>query len=191
MWLSLVRIQEGSLTFIGDVVMAKRGRKDCSNCKAEIGARCHLCPECGFHFSEGEIRLDLLEEKKNKAAAPVFYDKPGRGRKECPGCSKIVGGVTKTCPGCSFDFVAAREETRSTAAEKKEKKPDKKEEKIDPRVRELLALPEYTAPKQLSPVEHAQRILGYGVERAKALLNLARNNGYWKHVNWDVVEEGL
>ncbi len=178
------------VTFItGDVVMAKRGRKDCSHCNTEIGARCHLCPECGFYFPENKIRLDLLEEK-NKPAAVIFYDKPGRGRKTCPDCSKIMGGTTKRCPGCDFDFISAKKEKVAAAEKIKEDKPEKIE-KIDPRVAELGFIEPYVAPKRLSPKDHAQRILSYGVERARNLLNLARIHRYWSHVDWDVVEKGL
>ena len=45
--------------------MGKRGKKDCPNCNKELGARTNLCGNCGYHFPTKEVRLDLLEEKKN------------------------------------------------------------------------------------------------------------------------------
>ncbi len=51
--------------------------------------------------------------------------------------------------------------------------------------------PEQPPIGQLTPDQHAQRILNYGTTRAKALLRLHRKNGNWKHANWKMVEEGL
>ena len=48
----------------------------------------------------------------------------------------------------------------------------------------------YEAPKELTPKEHAERILSYGKDKALSLLKQSKMN-HWGHVDWDVVEKGL
>lgn len=168
--------------------MSSRGKKDCPNCKEEIGARCNICPLCGYQFSTGEIRKDLIKDKKD--LTPKTYTSLGRGRKKCPGCEKIIGGVTKICPKCNFDFVSAKKEKVEAKKEKKKEEPVK-EKYVDPRIKELCGISFYEEPEQLSPKEHAERILSYGAKRAKILLGIALNNKYWSHVDWEVVKQGL
>jgi len=167
--------------------MSSRGKKDCPNCNTEIGARCLLCSNCGYHFPTGEIRKDLLKEKKDTKVGPKIYKKLGKGKKKCPGCNIIIGGVSKKCPQCSFDFIAAKKIEKKKKVVKKETK----EDYIDPRVKKLLDIPVYVAPKKLSSKDHAERILSYGIERAKSLLFMAKIGKCWSHVNWDIVEKGL
>lgn len=173
--------------------MAGRGRKDCPNCKTEIGARSHLC-DCGYYFPSKEIRKDLLKARV-VPTGPKTYKELGRGRKLCPGCGIILGGVTKICHKCNFDFTSAKKEKDIILAknkeDKKEKKDTKVEEKISPIVQELMKLPKYKAPIKLSSKDHAKRILSYGVRRAKILLSLAQKQRYWNHVDWGVIEQGL
>lgn len=194
--------------------MAKRGIKTCPNCNFSIGARCIFCRNCFYHFSTKEVNKALFEEKNKKKDKTVkVYNTMGKGRKQCPDCKVIVSSILSNCHKCNFDFSSAkkekdallekkrgekeeiREEKRKkkeeTLKERKEKKEEKEVIKISPIVRELLTVPVYVAPKRLSSKEHAERILSYGVERAKILLHLAKNHGYWKHVNWDIVEKGL
>ena len=176
--------------------MAKRGKKDCSNCNTEIGARSLLCDQCGYHYPSGKVRQDLLDEK-NKPKEIVTYDKGGRGRKTCPGCSVIVGAVTKTCPKCSFDFTTIVKEK----AKKKEKANDEPK-KEGPSRGEMIIRREIEESKGKDPVDfsfldcvtpndHAERILGYGKERATNLLKQHKTGNTWSHVNWKVVEAGL
>ena len=126
--------------------MGKRGRKTCPKCDTETGARTHLC-DCGYHFPSKEMRKDLLEEKKNsvnKIEKNKIYETKGKGRKKCPSCNIIIGGILKNCFKCNFDFIAAkkekneqeekeRQEKRAIRAEKKrikeEEKQKNKEEK--------------------------------------------------------------
>ena len=165
--------------------MSRRGRKDCPNCHKEIGARSYLCDKCGFHFSSGKIRKDLLEEK-TKPHEPVKYTELGRGRKRCPGCEIIIAAVTKNCPDCGFDF-----STIVKKEKKKRVKPVEKVEVINPLVAEMLMIGPYEAPKMLTPREHAKRILSYGRDRARSLLSQARISKCWSHVDWNLVEMGL
>ncbi len=173
------------------------GKKTCTNCNTEIGARTKLC-DCGWYFPEGKLRKDLLQAKKVPEKNKVYISE-GRGRKKCPGCQLIIGGVTKTCFSCGFDFVSAKKEKDAAAEEIKAKKEEEKEktktvegEKISPMTAQLLQeVGLYEAPEKLTPKEQAQRILSYGKERASALLMLAKAHHCWSHVSWDVVEQGL
>ncbi len=191
--------------------MARRGRKDCPNCNTEVGARSYLC-DCGYHFPSGEIRKDLLKVKVTPTG-PKVYKELGKGRKKCPSCNIIIAGIVKNCHKCNFDFISAKKEKdeikdkireekkiiregkikkREEDREDKRKKKDiKVEEKISPIVQELMKLPKYVAPIKFSPEDHAKRILGYGVRRAKILLSLAQKQRYWNHVDWGMVEQGL
>lgn len=169
--------------------MSGRGRKDCPNCNTEIGARSSLC-SCGYHFPTKEIRKDLLKEK-NKIVVPKIYTSLGQGRKKCPGCNIIIGGVTKKCPGCGFDFVSAKKEKDEKRVEKKKKvKKTPETEKVNPEVEKLLSLPPYKAPKKLTSKEHAERILSYGKKRAESLLEQSKAQK-WSHIDWSIVEKGL
>ena len=170
--------------------MAGRGRKDCPNCNTEIGARSHVC-SCGYHFPSGEIRKDLI--KSTEPVGPKTYKELGRGRKQCPDCDIILGGVTKICHKCNFDFVLAKKEKDAEVSKNKEEKKtvEKVEEKISSVVKELLTLPRYVAPVKLSPKDHAKRILSYGARRANTLLAQARVHKCWSHVDWEIVKQGL
>ena len=120
---------------------AGQGKKFCPSCTKKIGVRTSLC-KCGYHFPSKKVRKDLLEEKKNSSVNKEnkIYDKEGKGRKRCPGCNIIVGGILKTCFKCNFDFVAAkkekeeqkekeRQEKRAARAEIKRIKKEEKEKK--------------------------------------------------------------
>lgn len=108
-----------------------------------------------------------------------------RGRKTCHKCKKEQGVRTYICE-CGYNFSENKKEPTI-------KKKEKKEEEISPLVKEILEanIPTPKEYKGMSPKEHAKRILNYGKKRASTLLLLARVNKYWKHVDWDVVEQGL
>lgn len=173
------------------------GKKICPNCNTEIGARTKLC-DCGWYFPEGELRKHLLKAKKVPEKNKV-YTSEGRGRKKCPGCQLIIGGVTRTCFSCSFDFVSAKKEKDTAVEEIRTKKQEEKEktetvegEKTSPQVVRLMQEAEpYEAPKKLTPKEQAERILSYGKKRAALLFKLAKTNHYWSHVDWNKVEEDI
>lgn len=186
--------------------MAGRGKKDCPNCNTELAARCYFC-ECGYHFPSKKVRKDLLEAK-NTAKVPSkakVYDFAGKGKKKCPdiGCGAIVAAVVKICPKCDFDYVAARKDKKKEKSEAKAAKQAKKAEKDENNgkgkeqatsvvAKELLLLPPYEAPEELTPIEHAERILDYGKEKATALLDISRQkHTSWPHVDWNAVEAGL
>ena len=176
--------------------MAKRGKKDCENCNTEIGARSLLCNKCGYHYPSGKVRQDLLEESlKPKEAA--IYTKGGRGRKTCPKCEVIVGAVTKTCPKCSFDFT-----TIVKVKIKKKQKADGEPKKEGPSRAEIIVRREFEESKGKAPTnceslncytskDHAERILGYGKERATMLFKLHKWGHSWPHIDWNIVEAGI
>ena len=166
--------------------MASRGKKDCPNCTTEIAARTQLCGSCGWHFVTKEIRKDLLE-KKNAPIEIKTYTSLGQGRKKCPECDVIVGACTKICPKCEFDFSSVKKEVKL----KREKKPEKEERKETSLVKELRRESKYVAPDKISPADHAKRVLSYGPDRAKILLNIALKNKVWNHVDWNIVEKEL
>jgi len=175
--------------------MAK-GKKTCPNCNTEIGVRTSLC-QCGWYYPEKRIRPDLL--KVNKAPEKnKTYTSEGRGRKRCPGCKLVIGGVSKTCFSCGFDFVSVKKEKDRAEVEKKIKKQEEKEnistqgEKISPTVAKLLKeVGLHKESKRLTPKEHAERILSYGKKRASALFKLSKINHSWNHVDWKIVEQGV
>jgi len=43
----------------------------------------------------------------------------------------------------------------------------------------------------VTPNDHAERILGYGKERATNLLKQHKSGCTWSHINWKIVEEGI
>ncbi len=108
-----------------------------------------------------------------------------RGKKECPKCNHFNGLRQQVCTQCGEKFVPKEKV-------KKEKKPKavKPEKELSKEIRELL-LVEYKPPPILTPKKHAKRILGYGKDRAKALLFTAQKENRWKHVDWGKVEQGV
>ena len=74
--------------------------------------------------------------------------------------------------------------------ESKKRKKEKvvKKEELSERTKELL-LVEHKPSPILTPKEHAKRIIGYGKDRAKALLFTAEIENRWKHVDWGKVEQ--
>ncbi|GAF89204.1 unnamed protein product [marine sediment metagenome] len=115
-----------------------------------------------------------------------------RGKKTCPKCNTVNGARTHNCKSCNTEFVAKVVEIR----DKKKKKKEKLIEKIDPKIQALLdSLPDCSEieeeKKKTSPKEHAKRVLSYGKKTASFLLRMAQSEGYWKHVDWKVVEAGL
>lgn len=188
--------------------MAKRGKKDCPNCKAEIAARSLICEECGFHYPSGVVRKDLLTVKQQPKKAEV-YTEGGKGRKQCPKCNVFIAAVTKECPQCQHDFRAEKKEKAEKsirevihevaegASEVKREEPQRKV--IDETMKILMKeeerlrnrVPVVREPQANTPEEHAKKILGYGKKRASLLLNMHKYGQTWSHVNWKMVEEGL
>lgn len=83
------------------VMVTKEDKKECSSCKAKIGASLRFCPECG---------ADTKEEKKAKAKCSSCGTEFAVGTKFCADCGKkinpcancgsdIPDGATK-CPSC-------------------------------------------------------------------------------------------
>jgi hypothetical protein len=173
-----------------------KGKRKCINCGAEIGYRTHLC-DCGWYYPENKLRMDLLKDKQDKSSsAQMYYDTVGRGKKKCPGCNKIVGGRLETCY-CGFDFVSAKGEKDKVTEQRKIEKQQKRDDapstkEISPQTAKILAgLTPFTASPTLTKREHAERVLGYGKERAAILLQQARLEKCWSHVDWDYVEQKL
>ena len=110
--------------------MGKRGKKDCPNCEKELGGATVLCGNCGYHFPTKEVRLDLLEEKKNTISnVNKTYDTPGKGRKTCPSCNIIIASIIKVCFKCNFDFIAAKKEKLEKEEKEREEKREARAEK--------------------------------------------------------------
>ena len=174
--------------------MASLGKKDCPNCNTEIGGRTHLC-NCGWHFSTKEMRKDLLKEKL-KVKKEKIYTEAGAGRKTCPTCGNIVGARTMICSKCQLDFSSVEKEIKI----KKETKVEVKEEKesigykiIQKEIKESVGKKkiDHSGIFNLTAEGHAKRILSYGVERAKVLLEIHGWSKCWYHVDWDIVKEGI
>jgi len=112
-----------------------------------------------------------------------------RGKKICPGCSTECGVRAGKCE-CGHNFSSAKKENGG-----EEKQKMKKElEQMSSMTKELLAhqaLNPYQEIEHLTPDEHADRILGYGTERATNLLKQHRSGETWSHVNWKKVEAGI
>ena len=177
--------------------MSNRGKKDCPNCKAELGARTILCKSCAYYFPTKEIRKDLLEVKI-APKSPKFYDTMGPGRKTCPSCKKIVIAIIKNCPECNFDFIALKNQKLAEKLKQQEEKEKNlvTKEDMSPLTKQILAsIPSGTIYpgeyEKESSAEHAKRILSYGKERALNLLKLHKSTKDWGHVDWKMVEEEL
>ena len=175
--------------------------KTCPNCSKEIHIKTLLC-KCGWHFPSNSLNLKMLEDKENKTVK--IYDKKGIGRKECPNCGVIVGGITKNCPKCNFDFILAKE---NKIKEKEQKKLDKEnqkrlssEVKMSPRTYKLLSEvmldiiqsgKSYTPPYFSTKRENAEYILSKDIGRAKVLYNYALSEKCWPNIDWKYIGEKL
>jgi len=98
--------------------------------------------------------------------------------KICPKCNTKTGVRTYNCKKCGYSF---------TGEKKKVIEPVEKA----PITLEMKSISSYIAPKKLTSVEHAKRILSYGKDRASLLLHQARLHKIWSHVDWNVVEHDL
>ena len=101
----------------------------------------------------------------------------GRGKKTCPECSTELGARTLKCTSCGYEYGAKQAKTTE---------PVKTTQVMDAKV---LVEAGKTI-RRTSSKEHAKRILGYGKERASALLLQSRRQG-WGHVDWDYVKEHI
>jgi len=136
-----------------------------------------------------------------------------RGKKICKSCNTEQGVRSLVCQ-CGFDFVEdkrkrdfqnrelkqQKEEKKQLKdkikREEKEKKQEEKEAKKqqkNPIVenKNFFIPPDYEKTDKLSSKENAERILSYGKERARSLLNQSRLSKTWNHVDWKIVEEGV
>jgi hypothetical protein len=104
-------------------------------------------------------------------------------KKICSKCQKEQGVRTHKCE-CGHSFISAKKEI----VPKKEEVPEITVRKPSLMDMKFLDLPEH---KHLTPKEHADRILGYGKEKASLLLKFHKMGLKWSHVDWDEVEKGL
>ena len=102
--------------------------------------------------------------------------------KICPECEKKLGVRTHKCE-CGHSFISAKKEVVS-----KKEVPEVLERKPSLMDLKFIDLPEH---KHLTPKQHAERILGYGKEKASLLLQFHKMGLRWSHVDWDVVEKRL
>lgn len=178
--------------------MKPRGKKSCPNCNEFIGLRTRICLLCGYNYDTKTVMDKLPEKKKNKGK---IYDKMGPGKKMCPECHSIIGAVSKNCPKCKFNFKAFKEQIKIKEQKEKEEAKNNKEfkekHKKNTDIQDAILL-ELERDRKLyynqnklktDPNFHADRIIGYGEERARSLYDLRKDNGGWKHVNWKKVSE--
>jgi RNA polymerase subunit RPABC4/transcription elongation factor Spt4 len=171
--------------------MAK-GKKNCPNCKEEVGARVLQC-NCKYHFFQKKILLEMIYvpiEKKD-------YSSEGKGRKKCPQCTNIVGVRTIVCPKCNYNFFSAKEEI--VVIKEEQKKVDKPLKHLNPIIEQLKQEQEQKQEqencdiqiiedvKNLSPDEHIDRIMKLSKERILNLINMSKDNK-WGHVNWNKIK---
>jgi hypothetical protein len=119
-----------------------------------------------------------------------------RGKKDCPSCNTELGARTLICPECKFDFSSAKKEVEVKEDSESPiiKKPDNSGYATKVLAREEKNLPKDRVPfvpVKMTSEDYANQILSYGIERATMLLNLHKWCGYWNHVNWNIVEQGL
>jgi len=95
-----------------------RGKKNCPNCKSEIGARTQLC-ECGYHYPSDKVRKDLLEEKNKEVSNPSTNRK---GVKNCVNCNEEIGVRTHLCK-CGWHYPSGK--LRPDLLDEKNKKASK------------------------------------------------------------------
>ena len=103
-----------------------------------------------------------------------------RGNKICSKCGETNGVRTLKCKNCNTEF------SFSKKTNKQNEYTPKQEE-----ITKSLSLIELKEEVKITPRDHAERILSYGKERAAILLRLTKWSGSWKHVDWDVVREGI
>ena len=152
--------------------------KTCPQCQRQCGVRTLVCPDCQYDFYPDKKIPDYDEETE-----------PGRGKKTCPGddCGKILAIRTKVCPFCKHEF-EKKEASPTIVRKDKERKVIKE---LDIPSDEDIITPKGVELKEITPKEHAHRVLGYGEKRARALLHTHQKVKCWSHVDWDYVEEEL
>lgn len=125
--------------------MAK-GKKTCSSCHKENGARAFTCKHCNVSFASKTVKKVVVEEIKKVEAVKTVED------------VEDVEDVEESVP-----------------------QPEKRRYEI----------PDYVPTPRLTACEHAERIIGYGRERATNLFKLGQWEKSWSHVDWSVVEAYL
>ena len=162
--------------------------KTCPKCSTKCGVRTLKCPkdDCDHEFSKSK--------KKEKVIAPPPTNdgnlSSGRGKKTCPeeNCGKVVGIRTQICPFCKHKF------QQKVIEEPKLDRPDKVRKvvkKLDIPSDKDIITPKGINLEEVTPKEHAHRVLGYGEKRARALLHMHQKTKCWGHVDWNYVEEEL
>jgi hypothetical protein len=116
------------------------------------------------------------------------------GKKKCPNCQAELGVRTRECPNCKHQFV-------SKVIVKKEKIETKivtKEKEDKPEINDPYNTPEDKIIAHsgknvhcLSGIEHADRILAMGKDKAKSLLMAHQTGNTWVHVDWKYLEGKL
>ena len=151
-----------------------QGRKTCPECSVIIAGVTKICPKCNFDFSliqkEKKLEKDRIREEKTLKREEKRLEKE-----------------------------RIKEEKRLKKEEKRDKKSIGKEESVvglrilekEAKGKGVMESIKYVKPVVLSPQDHAQRILGYGKERATILLKMHKWGGGWGHVDWNAVEKGL
>ena len=104
-----------------------------------------------------------------------------RGKKICDKCGESNGVQTLKCKNCDVELTFSAKKVNETKERTKEQE----------EILKSMPLVDLEETVKITPREHAERILSYGKERATMLLRLAKWSGYWKHVDWNIVKEGI
>jgi hypothetical protein len=155
-----------------------KGKKICPSCGEEHNLRIKVCDNCSFNFTEAtrikkeeeeRIRVVKREKREEKERVKFAEMKEKEAKREAKRQEK--------------------EEAKRIKREERESKKGKEEERVVDFGFTIPPLPAESV--KMTKKEHAKRILSYGVERATNLLSLAKNNKYWPHVDWEIVERKL
>ena len=114
-----------------------------------------------------------------------------KGKKTCPECKKEQGVRVHTCD-CGYDFKAHPKKYIKKEKKVKEEK-EVKDSAIYKEVMEnATSIFAGHMVSKLTPIEHAERILKLGSERAQLLHRIHKTHiCKWDHVDWNYVEEEL
>ena len=113
-----------------------------------------------------------------------------RGKKDCPKCNTEMGARYHKCSNCGHDLKSSQVSVENGTPTKDHIDATQAILRREARRLEDRESVEYSDVCK-NPDEHADRILGYGFERAQMLFDMHRWGNGWSHVNWNRVEEGL
>ena len=189
--------------------MAK-GKKICPQCNVEAGARLLKCKGCGYCWG--------VSKKETSQTETGIVAKSGkRGKKLCPHCNTEAAARKLVCDFCQHKFqkkeivvVVEKEEFSSASIVVQEQEQVQRKTVVHENVSTTIKshvldtdsinieqlgeihIPSGVLNPNMTPKEHAERILGYGTAKAKEIYALYKlTKGWWGNVDWEAVREGL